>query len=62
MFENQKALPCCQYGVPASYNEEGVDDCGQAAEFVWNWGDGDFYVCAEHNTIVEESENESQVV
>lgn len=63
-------LPRCQYGVYSPSIENGdVDECGDPAIAVWNWGSGDLYVCEKHDDQVsmeeydriEEERRESQL-
>ena len=55
--------PSCQFGVPWSYNEDGVTDCGEPAIYkVWwdNLGKDFILVCQEHldEILKQEKENE----
>ena len=56
MFNNRKELPTCEYGTFEEGNPDLEGDCGEPAVASWDWGDGAFFVCEDHDQVVQESE------
>ena len=58
VYGKRTEIPTCQFMVQNYYPSHGEDRCGAPSIAYWVWeGSGDpFYVCEEHDIVVQESE------